>query len=148
MPTFLPKLPDPLKKKRRITITPNDHVIYGDFSISLMRFKEVIRHPNASTLALILLYQQSALLINECNRLISSLIGLQPPNAFTCACRVYIITHQLCLDRLDQHLLLIREYLRNWFRCLYLLLTVISLVIGSLAAMKLPHSTIKRSRPQ
>jgi hypothetical protein len=131
MPTFPPKLPDPLKKERRVTITPDGQVIYGDFSISLSRLEEVLRDPKASTWALILLYPASALLI---------LIGLQPPNTSTCAFAQYIL---LLIGGVwivwVSVRLVIREHLPTCFRYVLLLLTAIGLGIGLLATTKLPQ---------
>jgi hypothetical protein len=49
MATFPLKLPmDSFKKEQRITITPDGHVIHGNFTISLTPLKGVPRDPKAS----------------------------------------------------------------------------------------------------
>jgi hypothetical protein len=117
MPTFLPKLPDPGKKDRRITITPDCHVICGDLSIPLTRLEEVLRDPKPGTWALILLYAASALLI---------LIGLQPPNASACAFAQYtlLLISGVWIVWVSVRLVICEPF-PTWFRYVLLLLTAI-----------------------
>jgi hypothetical protein len=131
MPTFPPQFPDPLKKERRVTITPDGHVIYGDFSISLMRLEQILRDPKASTWALMLLYPASALLI---------LIGLQPANPSICAFAqcILLFISGVWIAWVSIRLF-IRENFRIWFRYVLLVLVVIGLGVGLLATAKLPN---------